>query len=130
MIRLAYAQGVLSNANLNPIQLWALDYHLRMDRRNYIKDEEDILENQAHNLDFMINGSVERWKRLFSHEHEFAATGEPEIPITDPRKLDQWFERMATERGMTAGEAERIFSDTPAPAAHLLGYAQGEGRKV
>lgn len=112
------------------VQAWALDYYLRMDRREYIQDQEDILENQSY-VQFAALDQVDRWKKLFGEpDGPIGPDGLPEQPITDPRQLDKWFEQLASQRGMTGAEAEQRFGGDTGRAQMLLGHAEGTGRRV
>lgn len=104
-----------------------MNYWLDMSRRDYVDDEEAKLRQQTYNL------FPERWKQLYEEQPNIGIDGLPEIPITDPRQLDHWFNHLAGQQGMTGAQAERAFSSLAgagAPPQQLLGYAQGEGRKV
>ena len=125
LIRLAYEQGVLRRAALNLVQSWALEYYINMIRREHVDDEVAKLEMQCRDL-----GGHERWEALYGHKH--LAEGEHNIdgqvwrPVTDPRDLDKWVDSLAAERGMTGAQAERIFNN----GNHVVGYAEGTGRRV
>lgn len=99
-----------------------MEYYLRMSRRTLIQDAEDQLEEQ-----FYIINKPEGWERTRLQVDPVGPDGQAEIPITDPRQLDHWFNSMAAQRGMTGAEAERMFSG---PNQMLLGFAEGEGRRV
>lgn len=95
-----------------------------MTRRDLIQDEEDKLKEQ-----FYIINHPDTWRKVVLDEGPgVGPDGQPELPITDPRQLDHWFDSLAGERGMTGAQAEAMF--TGAPTHMLLGRADGEGRKV
>jgi hypothetical protein len=114
---------VLTRPSLNVIQHWALQYWFFMSRRIQIEDADKELEA------FCSVMWPERWQQLYASpvaaegDHGQAFGGQPEIPVTDPRDLDAWFEGLANERGMTGAEVEASFSN-------ILGWAEGEGVKV
>lgn len=123
-VRLAYEQGLLSRPSLNPVQNWALQYWVYMNRRRELKDSDDELEA------FCAVMWPERWQQLYGQamtngDMGRAFEGEEEIPVTDPADLDQWFNNIATARGITGAEAEAVMG-----GSHLLGWAEGEGMRV
>lgn len=126
MVRLAHAQGYLTRPSLNPIQLWALQYFMRMERRQYVKDKDDEIEAQCYNI-----AGYERWKHIYDSGGQGgdmgqAFDGEEEQAITDPGDLDRWFNRIANQNGMTGQEAETaIRQGNP-----LLGPGWEGGMKV
>lgn len=100
-----------------------------MQRRDFVKNEEDKLRLQTYNL------FPERWKQLYEERPNVGIDGLPETPITDPRQLDHWFNQLAAQQGMTGAQVERAFAAPGAPvggapASMLLGHAVGEGRRV
>ena len=128
LISLAYEQGFLRSRALNLVQLWALKYYLRMRRRIQIQDEIDKIEEQTLSL-----AGYDRWRELYgnrSDRDQFADSTAPQgnewRPVTDPRELDKWFDSLAGQRGMTGEQAERMLTG----GNSLVGYAQGEGRRV
>jgi hypothetical protein len=107
------------------VQNWALKYWLGMVRRDLIRDEEDKLKEQ-----FYIINHPDTWRKVvLSQSDDIGPDGQPELPITDPRQLDHWFNSLAGERGMTGAQAEAMLSGG-APSHFLLGRADGAGRKV
>ena len=115
-IRLAHAQGLLNQRSLNPVQEWALKYWIYLDRRVYMDDKQAELEHQCFNL------SPERWGALYRDQMLPGAIGignEPEIPVTDPRDLDAFYESLNSPRTMTGAEAVR-FDGAPLAVGQVL----------
>lgn len=118
---------MLSSPSLNPIQHWALQYHLFMVRRQEIEDAEAALE--AH-CSVML---PDRWREVYGNQSQDgdigqAFDGEEELPVTDPsdlNRLSQWAESLDQQRGMTWGEVQHQLSGN-----RILGYAEGASRKV
>lgn len=124
-VRLAHAQGFLSRPSLNPVQSWALQYWIYLERRTTLDDKERELEVQCFHL------LPERWTQLYGSSGApgdlgQAFGGEPELPVTDPSDLDAWFERLGEQRGMTGAQAEAFLG----PSDLMLGHAEGTGRRV
>jgi hypothetical protein len=94
---------------LNPIQNWALQYWLYMERRIKLDDKQAELEFQCFHL------NPERYDFLYvtpkTGDMGSAFGNEPELPITDPADLDHWFENLANQRGMSGAEAERLLGN-------------------
>ena len=115
-VRLAHAQGLLNQRSLNPVQDWALKYWLYMDRRTQLDDKASELEHQCFNL------NPERWGVLYRDQMLPGLVGpnnEPEIPVTDPRDLDAFYESLSRPRKMTGEDAAR-FEGSPISAAQAL----------
>lgn len=98
-----------------------------MERRDYVQDQEIILEEQTF-AQFAALNQIDRWKKLFGRDQTTSPDGQPELPITDPRQLDAWFNSLAAQKGMSGAQAEAAFSGGRANS--LFGQATGEGRKV
>lgn len=118
---MAHAQGLLTHPSLNFAQIWALQYWLHMERRTRLDDKKDELELQVYHL------AYDRWAQLYDSpgvpgDLGQAFGGEPEIPVTDPSDLDQWYESLGQPRTMSGASAPS--------GNHLLGYAEGPGRRV
>ena len=125
-VRLAHEQGLLSRPSLNPIQQWALQYWVYLDRRTGLDDKQTELEHQCFNL------FPERWGQLYRDQMlpalptgdlGTAFGGEPELPVTDPNDLNAWYENIESSRGMTG-------AGISAYETSILGYAEGSGRRV
>ena len=103
----------MSRPSLNPIQHWALQYWFYLHRRKYIEDADKELEA------FCSVMWPERWKQLYGEDKPPVFDGEEQIPITDPADLDEWFNNLANQRGMSGAEAAEVLGasvfgpDTP-----------------
>jgi hypothetical protein len=114
------------------VQYWSLKYYLRMKRRIQIEDELDKIEEQTLTL-----AGYDRWRELYGNKHLAGVgpnggtdeQGQTWRPVTDPRQLDEWFNSLAGQRGMTGEQAERMLNGSN-NGNTLVGYAQGEGRRV
>lgn len=120
-MRLAHAQGLLTKPSLNFAQTWALQYWMHMERRDRIEDKRGELELQTFNL------FPERYRQLYQAQaqgdvgHAFGE-GEPEMPVTDPGDLDAFYANLDAPRSMTGAHLSNGY--------HLLGHANGEGRRI
>jgi hypothetical protein len=110
----------LNRPSLNPIQLYALQYWLIMERRGAVEDADRALEAHCSVM------WPERWDQIYNKASVNAAQGmaDDEVPVTDAADLDRWFEGLANQRGMTGAEAEQFFDPS------IFGVAQGEGIRV
>lgn len=124
---------MLNKPSLNPVQDWALQYWIHMDRRVYIEDKHAELELQTFNL------FPERWGEVYREDMlpglgggqkagdiGVAFDGEAEIPVTDIDSINEWYDGISKSRGLTGEQAGR-FDD---PTALYLGVAEGVGRRV
>lgn len=100
-MRLARHQGLLSGADLNPFQKWALRYSVHMDRRVELRDREDALQRLTWYLE------PSRYRDLFLA----GVFDDPESPaddeadggegVNDVDELDRYFDRLEARRTMT-----------------------------
>lgn len=75
-------------------------YWLELERRIHVQDKREELEIQLQHF------WPERWEQLYGEGGPLAGA-EPELPITDPSDLDQWYENLHAPRGMNGAEAEQ-----------------------
>lgn len=120
----------MNRPSLNYVQAWALSYWIEMDRRVQIEDKHAELQLQTYNL------FPERWGELYREQLFGQATaapgdigqafgGEQEIPVTDYDAINDWYNDISQARGIT-GEQVYRHQDM----GSILGYAEGEGRRV
>jgi len=96
-----------------------------MRRRIELDDKQAELELQTWTI-----AGYERWKQCWDKnkpgDYGQAFDGEPELAVTDPDDLDQWFNNIAEAHGMTGADAERALRQ----GDHMLGFAEGQGVRV
>ena len=79
-------------------------YWLGLDRRTQLRDRASELERQCFDL------FPERWAELYRKDVLGSLSeigGDPseaEIPITDPSRLDDWFESISAQRSISGAE--------------------------
>lgn len=86
---LAYQQGHLTQKSLNPVQNWALTYHLYLTNRLEAEKTDRLLEQQTLNL------NPEQWVKLYRNRLLGPAGPNPnEVPLTesDLGDLDRYME--------------------------------------
>lgn len=125
---------MLNQASLNPIQAWALEYWLYMERRIALDDKADELDLQTLYL------FPERWEQMQkakesnSGDWGQAFGGEAEIPVTDLDEIKS-FDAANT----AGGDLEAFYRNVDQPrqmsgadVSRMLGYAPpgATGRRV
>lgn len=128
---MAQAQGLLNRPSLNYVQAWALSYFIEMDRRVQLEDKHAELEIQTFNL------FPERWGDLYREKTFGGGTaapgdmgsafgpGEKEIPVTDINDINDWYNNISAQRGISGEQLARHQDPIS-----IFGYAEGEGRRV
>lgn len=102
-MRLAHAQGLLSQPNLNRFQHWALLYWLYLSQRSANEEASKHLEIQCFNLAF------DRWQELYLHQPHSTltpavATEDGDVPVDDIDEVIRFYEQMEHQRSMSGGD--------------------------
>lgn len=103
-MRLAHAQGLLTQPNLNRFQHWALMYWLYLSQRSANEAMSKELELQCFNLAF------DRWKDLYySQPHSTlappSANDDGDVPVDDIDEVIRFYEGLDSQRTMSGGDA-------------------------